>query len=243
MKAKKLLALLLAVVFVVTQFAMLGSVSAATALDKRDDFAYGISAHRSSGYAAYTKPYDVILDTKALGANYVRVDATGADYDAAFATNAAEQGLKVMFVNSFSIKSLAEMDYQAIYNDFYAYATALKGKDVLIQIGNEMDNQLYKGGTWTHGTVASDYNDVTAAAIGVYVANKAIHDADPSIKTLVNFSWKHYGFLEAIKNININPDFPDPPIRIEYILNRSCNGQQTIIPKVSEPRVKAYSIR
>ena len=48
--------------------------------------------------------------------------------------------------------------------------------------------------------------------------------------------------IEVI-NININPNFPDPPIRIEYILNRNGNGQQTIVPKVSEPRVRPYSIR
>ena len=44
-------------------------------------------------------------------------------------------------------------------------------------------------------------------------------------------------------NKNINPDFPDPPIKIEYMLNRSGNGQQITTPKISNPRIREYSVK
>ena len=214
MKNKKILALLMAVVLLLTQFAMLGTVSAATALTGRTDFGFGISAHRSNGYAAYTEPYEVVLDTAALGANLVRVDTQDAGYDLGFAKLANKHGLKVMFVKSFGhINSEAgrpylpeEMDYNAIYESYYNYALALKDTDVYIQIGNEMCNQSLKSSGAGHGTEASNYKDLTGVAIAVYVANKAIHDAAPNIKTIVNFSWKHYGFLSALKNVKIDPN-------------------------------------
>ena len=46
-----------------------------------------------------------------------------------------------------------------------------------------------------------------------------------------------------ITNVNINPDFPNPPIKIEYIFNKYGNGQQIITPKIGNQKVKLYNIR
>jgi len=69
---------------------------------------------------------------------------------------------------------------------------------------------------------------------------------DPVIKEIIktysvdeNFKMLH---IIAI-NKNINPDFPDPPIKIEYMLNRSGNGQQITTPKISNPRIREYSVK
>lgn len=46
-----------------------------------------------------------------------------------------------------------------------------------------------------------------------------------------------------INNININLNYPNPPIRIEYIFNKIGKGQQTVISKIGEPRNKQYNLR
>ena len=80
MKNKKILAVLLAVVLLFTQFAMLGTISAAesdntvTALSGRNDFALGVNIHSYYGYDAYKNTAQVISDAGALGSDIIRTN-------------------------------------------------------------------------------------------------------------------------------------------------------------------------
>ena len=218
MKNKKLFALILAVVLLVTQFATVGTVYAVSALSGRSDFEYGINIHQSHGYAEYTKPYDAVLESEALGATLIRTGTESDDYDAAFAELANRHGMNVMFhmslgsalKNGNTIKTPEQVGYdafQAIYDKFYSKANALKNYDCYIQIGNELDNSYKISGRT--GTESSHYNSVQSLAIAIYLANKAVHDANTdngsTIKTVLNFAFYHYGFFDALKAVKINP--------------------------------------
>ena len=214
MKNKKLLALLLAVVLLLTQFSMLGVNAATTALTGRTDFLMGVAIHRPNGYETYKEPYKAILDAKALGSSLIRTDAESDDFDADFAYIADKNDMDVMFVTSIDLTlsgktSLTQEEYDKVYNKFYNKATALKDYDAYIQIDNELDNIYYKGsGLLTDGTDASRYNSVVGVALAINAANKAVKDANAAngsnIKTIVNFSYNHYGFFKALKNVKID---------------------------------------
>lgn len=214
MKNKKSLALLLAVVLLLTQFSMLGVSAAGTALAGRTDFEMGVAIHRPNGYDAYTQPYNAVLDAAALGSSLIRTDAESDDFDADFAYIANKNGMDVMFVTSIDLTlsgktSLTQEEYDKVYNKFYNKATALKDYDAYIQIDNELDNIYYKGsGLLTDGTDASRYNSVVGVALAINAANKAVKDANAAngsnIKTIVNFSYNHYGFFKALNNVKID---------------------------------------
>ncbi|MBR6509034.1 MAG: hypothetical protein IKT38_00315 [Clostridia bacterium] len=214
MTKKKILALVLTLALLVTQFAMLGVSAEAAALSGRNDFVKGVAMHRPEGYEAYQEPYKAILEAKALGSSLIRIDAESDDFDADFAYIADKNGMNVMFVTSIDLtlsgkSSLTQEEYNAVYNKFYNKATALKDYNVYIQIDNELDNIYYKGsGLLTDGTDASRYNSVVGVALAINAANKAVKDANAAngsnIKTIVNFSYNHYGFLTALKNVKID---------------------------------------
>ena len=47
-----------------------------------------------------------------------------------------------------------------------------------------------------------------------------------------------------VNNININSEYQNPPIKIEYMFNRSGKGHQIITPKIGDPREpREYNIR
>lgn len=215
MTKKKLLALFLTLALLLTQFSMLCMVSAeTTALTGRPDFVKGVAIHRPDGYEAYQAPYNAVLDAKALGTNLIRTDSESDSFDVAFAGIAKSQGMNVMFVTSLDLTlsdktELTQDEYNTVYNKFYNKATALKDYNVYIQIDNELDLNYYKGsGFLTDGTDASRYNNVVGVALAINAANKAVKDANAAngsnIKTIVNFSYNHYGFLTALKNVKID---------------------------------------
>lgn len=216
MKNKKILALVLTMALLVTQFSMLNIVSADVAAlsGRATTFEKGVCIHPSRGHAEYTTQYDTVLEAKALGAKLIRTDCESNQYDATVAEIAAEQGMKVMFhlplnveVESMTPTQIGASGFQGIYDRFYAKATALKDYDCYIQISNELDNQFYNS-SYSNGTSAYGFNNADSAAIAIYAANKAVHDANTDngsdIKTVLNFSYNHYGFLDKVKSVKIN---------------------------------------
>ena len=212
MKAKKLLALLLAVALVVTQFAMLGSVFAeTTALTGRETyFAKGVNIHSYAGYAAYTDTAKFISDAAALGSDIIRTNIVDDNlaYNVSVADMAAKKGMQVMAIAGFKYWensapiAAANIDIAGITKSFTEMATALNGKVAYYQINNEMCNDMLK--TSSLQTSAYGYRDASGIAVGVYAAANAIKAVDPDAKIVLNFCWKHYGLLEAIKNVKID---------------------------------------
>ncbi len=217
MNKRRLLVLVVALALLFTQFSMLTTVSAVSALSGRSTFAKGVCIHTARGFEEYHKQYDAILDAEALGANLIRTGAESDEYDARFAAIAYEHGMNTMFhlsldvafKNGSSFKTPAQIGqstFQGVYDRFYARADALKDFDCYIQIGNELDLTFQRSST---GTSYSDYYSVDSVAIAIYLANKAVQDANAAngsnIKTILNFSYNHYGFLDAVKRVKINP--------------------------------------
>lgn len=221
MKNKKLLALLLAVVLLLTQFSMLG-VSAAntyTALTGKDNFLMGVNIHPVGNSAAYNeKQYSAIFDAKNLGSNIIRIDGLpsdqlGYDYYKSVGDVAATKGMQVMLVaNAFknyicdengNFLSASQIDLNAITTHFTALATALKGSIKYYQLGNEMDNSFYKSSI-NHGATysTSAYYDLTATAIAINAARNAIKAVDPDAQVGVNFGYYHRGFIHGLKTVD-----------------------------------------
>ena len=174
-------------------------------------FEKGVCIHPSRGYEEYREQYDTILEAKALGAGLIRTGCESDQFDKTIAKIADDNGMKVMFHLSLDVdvegKSVAQIGaagFGGIYERFYNKATALKDYDCYIQISNELDNQFYISG----GTSASGFRNADTAAIAIYAANKAVQDANTdngsNIKTVVNFSYNHYGFLDKLKAVKIN---------------------------------------
>ncbi|MBO4468548.1 MAG: hypothetical protein J5766_04545, partial [Clostridia bacterium] len=222
MKNKKILALVLAVALMVTQFAMLSSVnvSAVAALSGRSDFITGVSVHPTPGYDTYKRPYNVVLDAASLGSKVVRTGTVSTQYDQIFADMAYKNGMQVMFVmdltsfkdgNSFKTPAqIGDAGYTAIYNKFYAQAELLKDYDGYIQMGNELDAVMKSSNFGTYGGKnTSNYGNVDALAVAVYAAHKGVQDANTAngsnVKTVFNFAFNHYGLLTKVKNVNIDP--------------------------------------
>jgi hypothetical protein len=69
---------------------------------------------------------------------------------------------------------------------------------------------------------------------------------DPLIKEIIK-SYSTDDNFKALKieilNVNMNPNYPNPPLKIEYMFNRSGNGQQTVYPKIGDSKIKTYNIR
>ena len=220
MKNRKIVAVLIAVILLLTQFSTLVTVAGTpAALSGRSDFVLGVAIHPSAGFEAYKYQYNAILDAKALGSKLIRTGSVSDEYDKAFASIAGSKGQSVMFHLSLNIafkedgifKTPEEIGYEklsGVYDRFYAKATALKDFDAYIQISNELDNDFKKD--YVTGTSATAYNSVDSVAIAVYLANKAVHDANAAngsnIKTVINFSYNHYGFLDALKAVDIDTD-------------------------------------
>ena len=221
MKKNKLLAILLCVAMIFTQFSMLGIVSAeTTALTRRSDFIKGVNIHPSSiASGAYINTYDTILEAQALGANFIRTKITFNDdnqsYDIGTADLAAKYGMQVMAVAPIEHYTLDEqgnkqiipadqVDIEGIAAKYEAVATALQGKVAYYQLDNEL-NGLVKKDNKT-GLYSSDFNDVSGLAVALYAANAAIKEADPSAKTVINFSSRHIGFIDALKAVEIDAD-------------------------------------
>ena len=219
MKNKKLLAIALCVVVIITQFAMLG-VSA-----ESKDFLKGVNIHPSANYGGqYLSTYTAIKEAEALGSNIIRIDGSPANvsemaYYKSVGDIAEENNMQVMLVNAGGFfnflqisdaesgttrfRTVDELNIEAITTYYKELATELKGKIEYYQLGNEMDVDFYKGGASDHGaTYGSKYYDVTAAAVALETAKNAIKSVDPDAKVGVNFVYYHRGFIHGLKSVD-----------------------------------------
>jgi len=218
---KKILSVILAIVIMVAQFTALGgafSVGATSysALTGRSDFDFGMNIHEILNYAAFTETYSAIRDSYSLGANLVRLGISSNDdgylNDVLSVTD--QYGMDVMLVDSYfktfvrsgsdyeNVIAYSNVDIAGVTDYYTALATKCAGKVKYYQLGNELDNRYKLSGA--NGTESGHYQDVKGLALAIYAATNAIHAVDSSAKVVVNFSWTHYGFIQAIKSIGIS---------------------------------------
>lgn len=232
MKSKKILAVILSIALVVTQFSLLGVLTVGaetikyTALTGREDFTFGVNLHSSTNYTAYSELYTAAVDAASLGAKAFRIGGNPTDEGEyalleSMADLANDFGMKMTLNLPHFLNHLAETvnneDGSKTYNHYAledinideitAYyselATRYKGKVATYQLGNEMCNKFYLGGDCGR-TYEGNYADVTAAAVLIQAVTDAIHEADPEAKVLVNFSWQHMGFIHGLKSIKLD---------------------------------------
>ncbi len=227
MKNKKILSLILAIVLVVTQFSLLCiSTSAATysALTGRDNFVKGVNIHNPINSVAYKDSYQALLDAKSLGVNMVRIDyALNFDNDYyqwyKILSLAEDLNIDVMLVvgiydqfltkevegEKVQISNVSDLDTTKISSYFNNIATKFNGKVAYYQIGNEMDNQYIKFGE--DGSSTNDYNvDFDVVKTALATAYNAIDTVDSNAKTVMNFGYMHYGFLQGLKEKGLDWD-------------------------------------
>lgn len=167
MKKKALLSILLVLALLVTQFSMLGVITASatsySALTGRSDFKFGVNIRGNNiGSSEYHNTYAALKDAKNLGSNIIRIkndngSGDGAKfypYFAGLGEIAEMNGMEIMLqetgIHQWVFKSSGddkipctkaevEANISAIESYYTTLATALKGKIAYYQIGNEMD--------------------------------------------------------------------------------------------------------
>ncbi|MBR6509061.1 MAG: hypothetical protein IKT38_00450 [Clostridia bacterium] len=209
---KSLLAIVLAIVLIATQFSMLLTVSAETtytALTGRDDFVFGVNVRGNNAWKIYQNSYSTITDAKSLGSNIIRIKNESLDnaYIKGLSDITAQKDITLMLVDTkiheyVNGVNVSEINVSAIKEYYSALAAALKGKIAYYQIGNEMDIESKISGK--SGTKASHFNNSDTYAVGIYNAINAIKAVDANAKIVVNTSWIDVGFIEGIKNVSID---------------------------------------
>lgn len=233
MKNRKLLAVIMAIVLLATQFSMLSVLTVGaettgyTALTGRDDFTFGVNIHPSISYEAYDETYSTILDVVSLGSDAFRINGNPENegayaYFESIADLANEYGLKMTLSTTAFYKRLItetenedgtttttyltvdEIDLDSIKTYYTDLATRYNGKISSYQLGNEMCNVFFKSGAG--GRIYSEeyYQDLTPVAVAIQAATDAIHAVDPEAEVIINFSWQHMGFIHGLKSIKLD---------------------------------------
>ncbi|MDD5323652.1 MAG: CARDB domain-containing protein [Methylococcales bacterium] len=103
--------------------------------------------------------------------------------------------------------SSASAIYTAAFNQGRSFATRYAGQIAAYGLVNEKDVETKLPGV-SDGTLPSDYDDA------LYVKGReeirGLHDGvkagDPNAKTLVNFAWLHYGFIQRLLDDGVTFD-------------------------------------
>ena len=98
-------------------------------------------------------------------------------------------------------------DYTASYNEGFEFAKKYAGKILYYQVSNERDVWTGKP-TIKDGQSTTEFDDVKYAQAKTEIQGliDGIRAGDPNAKTIVNFTWIHYGFIQRLVNDGINFD-------------------------------------
>lgn len=228
---KRLLAVALSTIFLLCSLPLVASadydtVYSDTPLTSRSDFLWGVQLHTRSWSVNYaTEKLDEQLEAAAeMGVNLIRVDGTAptqAELDKIVRLCNAH-GMKVLMIAYFDysfteacstakateitshVKGLCER-----YNGLNGY-----GKIDFVQLSNEVDCAFINtqvanlGGYVPDGSALSWYNDSYMTNVAGYfkAAVAGVNQAQNKPQTIINFSYKHYGFLKGLMNKGIDFD-------------------------------------
>lgn len=91
-----------------------------------------------------------------------------------------------------------DVDVEAVKEHYTTLINAVKGRVDYWKFGNELDNWYYKTGAQGRTYGEEYYLDVASAAAALGAASEAVKAVDANAKTLINFGWLHYGFLDGL---------------------------------------------
>jgi chitodextrinase len=163
---------------------------------------FGVGGHPWGVYSGFSAT--ALLDlVQMMGAGIYRVDLGTTRYTLADQLLAAA---KTRDIQLYATLYGTNGNYTASYNEGYAFATRYAGKIPYYQVSNERDVSSMT--TESDGTLPSDFNDIKYAQAKAEIQGllDGVRAGDPNAKTIVNFSWLHYGFIQRLINDGINFD-------------------------------------
>ena len=211
---KKIVSVLLVAALLVMQFSLLGgtftvSATSYSELTGRSGFMKGVNMHAIGNANNYQDAqYSAMIDAESLGANFIRYGGTpdSADdytYYKSMINIASQKGLDTLFVYAANI--FKDFTAQEATDKCTVLATQFNGKVKYYQLGNELENAYLKDGQ--DGRDTWDYYSVSTLASVITAATNAIKAVDPNAKTVVNFGWLHYGYIQALLNAGATFDY------------------------------------
>jgi hypothetical protein len=162
---------------------------------------FGVCAHN---WGSYNGPSATTLLnlTQQLGCGLYRVDLGTSQYALtdALLSAAGTRGIKLLAILNGTLGN-----YSASYNEGYAFAHKYAGQISYYQLSNERDVYSLTSGD---GTTTDQYNYALYANAKAEIQGlrDGIMAGDPNAKTIVNFTWIHYGFIQRLVNDGINFD-------------------------------------
>ncbi|MDD5139811.1 MAG: Ig-like domain-containing protein [Verrucomicrobiales bacterium] len=163
---------------------------------------FGFAGHPWGPYATNVVP---TLDlVQQAGAGLYRVDLGTKYYDLTDRLLPAAQSRDIKLI---AILFGTPGDYTASYNEGFAFAKKYAGKIRYYQVSNERDVWTGKA-TIADGQLPTEFDDVKYAQAKTEIKGliDGIKAGDPNAKTIVNFTWLHYGFIQRLVDDGINFD-------------------------------------
>ncbi|MDD5463440.1 MAG: hypothetical protein PHG00_17810, partial [Methylococcales bacterium] len=179
-----------------SQSVTVGGISTATTSNPF----FGFSGHFWGPY--YNNAAATIGIVQQSGGGLYRVDLRTGQYALTDQLLAAAEpkGIKLI-----AILEGPDASYASSYNEAKAFATKYAGRIQYYQLSNEGDNVT---GVQGDGARTTDYD--TALYNGIKTKIQGLLDGvragDPNAKTIVNFTWLHYGFIQRLINDGIKFD-------------------------------------
>jgi hypothetical protein len=201
-KVKRTLKKLFVTVSIFVASVILFPVSASAATVTNDFF--GVNGHLYGPYAdmSVATQFDLVDQ---LGAGLYRLSVTNPINFAwvdQFITEGRTRDIKLsptLFGPLARNTSTASAIYTAAFNAGRSFAMHYAGQVAAYELSNELDVAT-KLPIISDGALPSDYDDALYAKAREEI--RGLHDGvkagDPSAKTLVNFAWLHYGFIQRL---------------------------------------------
>ncbi len=161
-------------------------------------FLWGVDGHFWDQYASMT-PVQTANLIKSLGITTYRLDVNNSQY--ALVDALLDEGIEIV-----AILGGVNNDYAGSFNEAVTFATRYLGQIHTYQVSNERD--VASGTVAGNGELPSDYDTAgyTAGKNTIDGLIDGLKSVDPTIKTIVNFTWLHYGFVQRLFDDGVMPD-------------------------------------
>ena len=219
---KRLIVLIVSVIFLVTSQSGLILSAQDPKLTSRKDFLWGVAMHSPPFGPTYVEPnLEMQLHQAAeLGCKLIRVDAKGSiTHTDKLIQLANEYGMKIMLIIDLPNKTFDDnYNLQLVEQTFRTYAKRYNGKQGhgkvdFIQIDNEVDNDIigYSESVGMNPGGAVNISDLDATglkniSLQFAAAIKGVKSSGSDAKTIINIGWTHYGMLKYLQQNGVDWD-------------------------------------